>query len=90
MYYIYFDFGRSKSAIVNLLAFMLQVYFMDVFLGYQFSTYGADVWRVSELPVEDRVDPMAKVFPKVRYKQLECSAALYSSTMVSHSIMYYN
>ena len=39
---------------------------MDVFLGYQFTTYGTDVLKVSELPIEDRVDPMAKVFPKVR------------------------
>ena len=38
---------------------------MDMFFGYQFSTYGTDVLRVSELPIEERVDPMSKVFPKV-------------------------
>jgi hypothetical protein len=38
---------------------------MDMFFGYQFSTYGTDVLRVSELPFEERVDPMSKVFPKV-------------------------
>ena len=39
---------------------------MDRFFGYQFSTYGTDVLRISELPIEERVDPMSKVFPKVR------------------------
>ena len=40
---------------------------MDRFFGYQFSTYGTDVLRISELPIEERVDPMSKVFPKVRF-----------------------
>ena len=39
---------------------------MDRFFGYQFSTYGTDVLRISELPIEERVDPMSKVFPKVK------------------------
>ena len=38
---------------------------MDVFFGGQFSRYGADVLSVSEQPLEDRVDPMNRVFPKV-------------------------
>ena len=38
---------------------------MDVFLGGQFTKYGTDVISVSELPIEQRVDPMNKVFPKV-------------------------
>ena len=44
---------------------------MDMFFGYQFTTYGSDVLRISELPIEERVDPMAKVFPKVNniYKE---------------------
>lgn len=50
---------------LNLINITVQVYFMNVFLGYQFTTYGTDVLRVSELPIEERVDPMAKVFPKV-------------------------
>ena len=44
---------------------LFQVYFLDRFFGYQFSTYGTDVLRISELPIEERVDPMSKVFPKV-------------------------
>ena len=39
---------------------------MDMIFGYQFTTYGTDVLRISELPIEERVDPMSKVFPKVR------------------------
>merc|ERR1712140_54091 len=50
---------------LNLVNIVGQVYFMDMFFGYQFTTYGTDVLRVSELPIEERVDPMAKVFPKV-------------------------
>ena len=42
-----------------------QIYLMDVFFGGQFSRYGADVLSVSEQPLEDRVDPMNRVFPKV-------------------------
>ena len=38
---------------------------MDVFLGGQFTTYGTEVWAVSEQPLENRIDPMSKVFPKV-------------------------
>ena len=38
---------------------------MDVFLGGQFTTYGTDVLAISEQPMENRIDPMAKVFPKV-------------------------
>jgi len=42
-----------------------QLYFMNFFLGGQFFDYGVDVLRVSELPIEERVDPLSKVFPKV-------------------------
>ena len=44
---------------------LLQIYLMDVFLGGQFTTYGTDVLAISEQPMENRIDPMAKVFPKV-------------------------
>merc|ERR1712112_630006 len=38
---------------------------MDSFFGGQFSTYGADVIKVTGQEMEDRIDPMAKVFPKM-------------------------
>lgn len=50
---------------INLFNVLLQVYLMDVFLGNQFTTYGTDVFKVSQLPVEERYDPMSKVFPRV-------------------------
>lgn len=50
---------------LNFVNTVFQLYFMNYFLGGQFFTYGTDVLRISELPIEERVDPMAKVFPKV-------------------------
>ena len=35
------------------------------FLGYEFSTYGLKVIKFSEMDLEERVDPLAVVFPKV-------------------------
>jgi hypothetical protein len=40
-----------------------QIYFVNFFLGGEFTTYGTDVIAMSELEPEQRVDPMAKVFP---------------------------
>merc|ERR1711953_681846 len=40
-------------------------YFTDVFLGYQFTKFGREVFAVSEQDLNTRVDPMHKVFPKV-------------------------
>lgn len=42
-----------------------QIYFMDFFLDGQFSTYGSDVIRFTEMEPEEREDPMSRVFPKV-------------------------
>jgi len=50
---------------LNLVNIIVQVYFMDLFLGGQFTRYGTDVFAISELPLEQRVDPLSKVFPKV-------------------------
>jgi len=51
--------------VLNLVNVIVQIYFMDLFLGGQFTRYGTDVLAISELPLEDRVDPLSKVFPKV-------------------------
>jgi len=50
---------------LNLVNIIGQMYLMDGFFGGQFSTYGADVIRVTGEDMETRVDPMAKVFPKM-------------------------
>lgn len=42
-----------------------QIYFMDYFLDGEFSTYGSDVLRFTEMEPEMRGDPMSRVFPKV-------------------------
>ena len=42
------------------------IYFTDYFLGYQFSKYGSEVLSyIQTTEIEDRTDPMDKVFPKV-------------------------
>ena len=42
-----------------------QIYFMDFFLGGEFTQYGSDVIAMTEMADEDRTDPMSRVFPKV-------------------------
>ena len=51
--------------LLNLVNVFLQIYFTDVFLGYQFTKYGREVFAVSEEDLNARADPMHKVFPKV-------------------------
>ena len=55
--------------LLNFVNVVGQIYFMDFFLGGEFTTYGSDVLAMSELPQEDRYDPMAAVFPKVTLKR---------------------
>ena len=57
---------------LNLANVVLQLYLMNFFLGGQFFDYGMDILRVSELPIEERVDPMSKVFPKVSHIDTLC------------------
>jgi len=51
--------------VLNFINVVGQMYLMNSFLGGQFTTYGWDVLSISNLEMENRVDPMAKVFPKV-------------------------
>lgn len=50
---------------LNFVNVFVQIYFMDYFLGGEFSTYGSDVLSFTEMEPEERGDPMARVFPKV-------------------------
>jgi hypothetical protein len=50
---------------LNLVNIIGQMYLMDVFFGGQFTTYGAEVVSMTGQDMETRVDPMAKVFPKM-------------------------
>ena len=63
---VFFVFSfEMSSSMTKQKSLLLQIYLMDVFLGGQFTTYGTDVLAISEQPMENRIDPMAKVFPKV-------------------------
>jgi hypothetical protein len=42
-----------------------QIFFTDMFLGYEFSTYGVHAASFLEQEDKERVDPMARVFPRV-------------------------
>ena len=59
-----------------------QIYFTDRFLGYQFTTYGLDVVKMTTMDPEDRADPMNVVFPKVT----KCTFHMYgpSGTVTRH------
>ncbi|XP_052868573.1 innexin inx2 [Anopheles cruzii] len=61
-FYAFRFFFCEALNFVNVLG---QIYFMDFFLDGEFSTYGSDVVRFTEMEPEDRGDPMARVFPKV-------------------------
>jgi hypothetical protein len=56
--------------VLNLINIFVQMWLMNIFVGFpfstfNFSTFGTEVFALSGLPYEDRVDPMSKVFPKV-------------------------
>lgn len=51
--------------VLNFVNVIGQMFLMDKFLGYEFSTYGLSVLGYSEMDAGSRPDPMAVVFPKV-------------------------
>ena len=53
--------------VLNFVNVIGQMFFLDMFLGYEFSTYGLDVVNFSEMEPEDREDPMHTVFPKASH-----------------------
>jgi len=50
---------------LNLVNVIGQLFFMDFFLGGEFTTYGSDVIAMTDLEQEERTDPLSRVFPKV-------------------------
>ena len=50
---------------LNLVNIIGQIFLMDLFFGGQFTTYGLEVLSIANTDMESRVDPMAKIFPKV-------------------------
>jgi Innexin len=51
--------------LLNFVNVVGQIYFMDLFLGGEFTTYGRDVVSMTEAEPDQRTDPMSRVFPKV-------------------------
>jgi len=62
-----------------------QIYFTDMFLGYQFTQFGRNVLSQSEEDLNTRADPMNRVFPKVT----KCSFHKYgpSGTIQKHDAL---
>ena len=54
---------------LNLVNVVGQLFFMDFFLGGEFTTYGSDVIAMTDLEQEERTDPLSRVFPKVKIIQ---------------------
>jgi len=67
---------------LNLVNIVCQMFLMNSFLGGQFTTYGSEVLSITNMDMEKRVDPMAKVFPKMS----KCTFHKYgpSGTIVNH------
>jgi len=61
----FYAFKFFFCELLNFANVLGQIYFMDMFLGGEFTTYGSDVVRMSEMDPQDRTDPMARVFPKM-------------------------
>ena len=67
---------------LNMINVLVQMWLMNNFFGGQFTTYGVDVITLSGQDMEKRVDPMAKVFPKMS----KCTFHKYgpSGTIMNH------
>ena len=61
----FYAFRFFFCELLNFVNVVGQIYFMDFFLGGEFTTYGSDVIAMSEMESDERNDPMARVFPKV-------------------------
>lgn len=57
MYFVKF----FVAEVLNFINVVAQIYFVDLFLGGEFTTYGIDVVKFTEMDQEDRIDPMVKV-----------------------------
>jgi len=67
---------------LNFLNVLCQIFFLDLFLGGVFTTYGSEVLAMSQEDPENRHDPLNSVFPKVA----KCTFSKYgpSGTIENH------
>ncbi|VEN52273.1 unnamed protein product [Callosobruchus maculatus] len=61
----FYAFRFFICEVLNFINVVGQIFFMDYFLDGEFSTYGSEVLKFTEMEPEEREDPMARVFPKV-------------------------
>ncbi|CAL7949269.1 unnamed protein product [Xylocopa violacea] len=61
----FYAFRFFLCEVLNFINVVGQIYFMDFFLDGEFTTYGSDVVKFTEMEPEERTDPMSRVFPKV-------------------------
>ena len=64
-FYCYTFFACEFLNFVNVVT---QMFFMDYFLGGEFTTYGSDVVQMTDMEQEERTDPLSRVFPKSVFK----------------------
>lgn len=71
--------------VLNFINVIGQIYLTDMFLGYQFTKFGRDVFAQSEMDLNTREDPMHRVFPKVA----KCSFSKYgpSGSIQNHDAL---
>ncbi|KAK2584024.1 hypothetical protein KPH14_006480 [Odynerus spinipes] len=60
--YVYHYFACEALCVVNIIG---QLYLMNRFFDGEFLNYGLRVLHLSDIPQEERVDPMVYVFPRV-------------------------
>lgn len=60
-----YAFGYFFCEILNFVDVILNIFFVDMFLGGAFLTYGTDVIGFSNQNQENRSDPMVEVFPRI-------------------------
>ena len=77
-----YAFNFFFCELLTLINVVGQIYFTDRFLGYQFTTYGTEVVKMTTMDPEVRADPMNTVFPK----GTKCTFHMYgpSGTVTKH------
>lgn len=60
-----YSFGYFFCEILNFINVMVNIFFVDKFLGGAFLTYGTDVIKFSNMNQEMRYDPMIEIFPRL-------------------------
>lgn len=60
-----YSFGYFFCEVLNFVNVVGNIFFLDLFLGGAFLTYGTDVIQFSNMNQEQRYDPMIEIFPRV-------------------------